>query len=67
MATSKITPSHIYRAGLTTAGVVISSYHGYKRGGKSVGRAVLWGLGGALLPTIFIAIAFAQGLGKRES
>ena len=50
---------------LTTAGVAVGAYHGYKRN-NSVGWAIGWALLGGAFPFITIPVALAQGIGKRK-
>lgn len=50
---------------LSTAGVAVGAYHGYKRN-NSIGWAIGWALLGGAFPFIAIPVAFAQGVGKRK-
>jgi hypothetical protein len=49
---------------LSAASTGLSAYHGYRRN-DSVGWAIWWGLMGTLFPVVSVAIAVAQGFGKR--
>ena len=50
---------------LSTAGVALGAYHGYKRT-DSVGWAVGWAVLGGLFPFVTIPVSIAQGFGERE-
>lgn len=43
------------------AAAAVSTYHGYKRNGDSIGWALAWGFGGWVLWPIVPVIAFAEG------
>lgn len=49
---------------LSTAGVALGAYHGYKRN-NSVAAAVGWGILGGLFPFITIPVSLAQGFAKK--
>lgn len=50
---------------LSTVGVAVGAYHGFKRN-DSIGWAIAWGILGGMFPVITTAIAVAQGVGKRH-
>ena len=50
---------------ISTAGVGLGAYHGYKRN-DSVGWAIAWALLGGAFPVITIPVSFAQGFAKRK-
>lgn len=56
-------PIDPFFAVLSTVSGGLCAYHGWKRN-ESIGWALAWGFGGALLPVIGPAIAFAQGFGE---
>lgn len=49
-----------------TISAALAAYHGYKRNGGSIGWAAWWALMGGMFGPIPVAIAFAQGFGKRK-
>lgn len=49
---------------ISTAGIGLGAYHGYKRN-DSVGWGIIWGLLGGAFPIFTIPISFAQGFGER--
>lgn len=50
---------------LSTAGMVLGAFHGYKRN-ESVGWAIGWALLGGAFPFITIPVSLAQGFGERK-
>lgn len=50
---------------ISTAGMGLGAYHGYKRN-DSVGWAIVWGLLGGSFPIFTIPISYAQGFGERK-
>jgi len=50
---------------LSTAGLGLGAYHGYKRTG-SYGWAVGWSIFGAFLPILALPIMVAQGFGDKK-
>lgn len=50
---------------MSTAGIAMGAYHGYKRN-DSVGWAIGWALLGGAFPFITIPVAIAQGFGERK-
>ena len=61
----RVTPELRAYAFLSTVGLVLGAYHGYKRN-DSVGWAVGWALLGGMFPYITIPISLAQGFGERK-
>lgn len=61
------TPAGIVAGLLSTAGMGVLTYHGYKRNNGSIGWALCWGLLGGIIWPVTVPIAFAQGLGKPKA
>lgn len=57
-------PTGIFWGVVSTVGMGLLTYHGYKRNNGSIGWALCWGLLGGIIWPVTVPIAFAQGLGK---
>lgn len=49
-----------------TAGMIAGAYHGYKRNGGSIGWGIGWAILGSMFWPIAIPIMFIQGFGDRK-
>ncbi len=49
---------------ISTAGMAVSAYHGYKRNRGSIGWTIGWALLGGAFPIITPVVAVAQGYAK---
>jgi hypothetical protein len=61
-----IDPRLVVYSVLSTAGVAMGAYHGYKRNHDSIGAALGWAFLGGLFPFITIPVSLAQGFGERR-
>jgi hypothetical protein len=51
---------------LSSIGLAMGVYHGYKRSGGKVGPTLGYGILGGALPFVGIPVDLAQGFGKRK-